>query len=321
MNLRSSAVTIIPVNANQLAEKIRQLAFEAGYDDCGITTADPFEGFREGIQKRIAQFPELRNKYESMLVRVDVREKNPWARSIVVCIRHYGKYRAPQGLVGRIGRNYLFDRRCKHNPDSEMPKRFGESLKSLGLRTRKGGCPDRWAAARAGVAAFGKNNFAISPRFGSWINIETWLLDAELPVGEPTLSAPCPENCSACIRACPTGALVCSRQMRIDHCIAYLTYGDCGEIDPTLQKQMGEWLYGCDRCQEVCPQNKSRWTEERSAPWLEEVIDKLQPEALAEMDEATYREVVHPLFWYIDADEAGLERWRQNARRALEQGY
>jgi len=305
------------MKSDELATKIKALAREAGYDDCGVTTAEPFEGFRRGVEKRIAQFPELCEKYEPMLARVDVRGKNPWAKSIVVCIRHYGKYRSPKGLAGRIGRNYLFDRRCSQNPDFEMPGRFGESLKEQGLRIRKGGCPDRWAAARAGVAAFGKNNFAISPKFGSWINIETWLVDAELPADEPTFEAPCPENCSACIRACPTGALVCKRSMRLDRCIAHLTYGDCGEIDAELWEQMGEWIYGCDLCQQVCPQNRGRWSEDLPAPWLENVAGQLQPGALAEMDEQTYREVVHPLFWYIPDDEAGLERWRRNAARAL----
>jgi epoxyqueuosine reductase len=304
-------------NSEALAARVKQLAIAAGYDDCGITSAEPFEEFRAAVLRRIERFGELREDYEPMLKRADPRAKNPWANSIVVCIRHYGKYRAPEGLIGRIGRNYLFDRRCKQNPDSDMPKRFGEGLKSLGMRARKGGCPDRWAAARAGVAAFGKNNFAISPKFGSWINIETWMLDAELPPGTPTLSAPCPENCSACIRACPTQAMTCAHEMRLDRCIAYLTYGDCEPIDPALWNKSGEWIYGCDRCQEVCPQNKGRWKAEQPAPWLEDVAEQLQPQALANMNEETYKTVVEPLFWYIQGDLA-CERWRRNARRSLE---
>jgi epoxyqueuosine reductase len=201
-----------------------------------------------------------------------------------------------------------------------MPGRFGRALESLGLKSRKGGCPDRWAAARAGVAAFGRNSFAISPQFGSWINVETWLVDAELPAGRPTPAAPCPPGCDACVRNCPTGALTAPHQMRIDRCIAYLTYGDCGRIDPQLWDRMGAWVYGCDRCQEVCPLNAGRWQEHRPAPWLEEVADRLRPAALAAMDERTYRQVVHPLFWYIPRDREGLERWRRNARRAVQNG-
>jgi epoxyqueuosine reductase len=300
-----------------LAAHVKALALEAGYDACGITSADPFEEYARAIEKRIERFPEAAGLYEPMRKRADPREKSPWARSIAACVRSYGKYAAPPGLVGRIGRNYLFDRRNERNPDAGVPGRFGEALKSLGLRARRGGCPDRWAAARAGVAAFGRNCFAISPRRGSWINVETWLLDAELSPDEPTLRAPCPEGCEACRKACPTGAITGPYEMRMDRCVAYLTYGDCGEIAPELRERMGGWIYGCDRCQEVCPLNAGKWEEREAAPWLEEVADLLRPEALAEMDEKTYREVVHPLFWYIDDDAEGLERWRRNAKRAL----
>ncbi len=301
-----------------LADEIRGLALEAGFDACGITSADPFTEYAEALRKRIERFPEAAGIYEPMRRRADPRERNPWARSIAVCVRGYGKYSAPPGLVGRIGRNYLFDRRSRKNPDADIPRRFGQGLKSLGIRARKGGCPDRWAAARAGVAAFGRNNFAISPGLGSWINVETWLLDAELPPDEPTLSAPCPENCDACAKACPTGAITGPYEMRIDRCVAFLTYGDCGEIAPELAARMDGWIYGCDRCQEVCPLNAGKLREREPAPWLEEAADLLRPEALAEMNERTYREVVHPLFWYIPDDAEGLERWRRNARRALE---
>jgi epoxyqueuosine reductase len=300
-----------------LAGRVKQLALEAGYDACGLTTAEPFTDFAEAVEGRIERFPEAAHLYEGLRRRADPRERNPWARSVAVCVHRYGKYRSPPGVLGRIGRSYLFDRRCKRSPETELPKRFRRGLKSLGIRARKGGCPDRAAAARAGVAALGRNCFAISPEFGSWINVETWLLDAELPADQPTPTAPCPEGCTACLDACPTGAIVEPYLMRMDRCVAWLTYGAPEPIAPELWEQMGEWVYGCDRCQQVCPLNEGKWEEREGAPWLEEVADRLQPAALAEMDEKTYREVVHPLFWYIPDDAEGLERWRRNARRAL----
>ena len=247
--------------------------------------------------------------------RADPHAKTPWAKSIVVCVRRYGKYRVPEGLTGHIGRNYLFDRRHRDCPDHDMPQKVTEGLKRLGLQVRRGGLPDRWAAARAGVARFGKNGFAYS-KYGSWVNIAAWLVDAELPADEPTLEPACPEGCNACIRKCPTQAIIEPFVMRMDHCIAYLTYR-CPEPVPNgLRERMGQWIYGCDVCQEVCPLNKGAWEPVEEPAWMQKLVPFLTPEALANMDMDTYRTVVHPYFWYIPVDN--LERWHANARRALE---
>ena len=233
---------------------------------------------------------------------------------MVVCVRRYSKYEQPAGPIGHIGRNYLFDLRNPECPDHEMPVRMKQGLRDLGLRVRKGGVPDRQAAVRAGVAGFGRNCFAIGEH-GSWINLETWIVDAELPADSPTLESPCPPGCDACMRACPTGAIVEPFVMRMDRCIAYLTYSAPQPIDPRLWERMGPWVYGCDACQEACPLNRGTWEPLERPVWLENIVDFLTPRALAEMDEGTYREIVHPRFWYIPEDD--LDRWHRNARRAV----
>ncbi len=300
----------------QLASDIKELAQEIGYVACGITSARPFNTFGRTVRDLIKRFPEAESLYGWMLNREDPRIKNPWARSIVVCIRHYGKYRLPKELVGHIGLNYLFDLRYEESPDHAMPKRMTDGLKKLRLRTRKGGVPDKAAASRAGATRFGKNCIAYCDGYGSWINIETWLVDVELPADVPSLRPLCPPGCRKCIDACPTGALVEPYRMRMDRCIAHLTYSSKGPVEPGLWDKMGEWIYGCDLCQQVCPLNHDKWEEEEDATWLEKIEKKLTPEALAGMDEATYRNVVHPLFWYIPKND--LHRWHENARRALE---
>lgn len=286
-----------------------------GYVDCGITTTEPFTRFERAVRERMERFPDAAGLYEKMLHRVDLRAKRPWVRSVVVCVRQYGKYAIPVGLDEHIGRNYLFDRRAAACPDHAMPRRMKDGLRALGLRTAVGGCPDRWAAARAGVARFGRNCFAISPVCGSWMNVECHLVDAELPPDEPTYELACPDGCTACIDACPTGALTEPMSMRLDRCIAYLTYDAPEPIAPELWERMGPWVYGCDVCQRVCPLNEGKWVPRQRADWLDAVADQLTPQALAEMDEQTYRRVVHPLFWYIPAGD--IERWHRNARRAL----
>ncbi|MFO7871636.1 MAG: 4Fe-4S double cluster binding domain-containing protein [Kiritimatiellia bacterium] len=297
-------------------DRIRNLARRAGYADCGICGVEPFEEDRTAIAGRIERFPEAGHLYEDFTRRYDPRRAVSWAKSLIVCVRWYGKYRLPGRLEGKIGKNYLGDRRIKACPDNDMPRRFKAGLKDLGLKVKRISVPDRWAGVRAGVTRFGRNCFAYAGKYGSWINIESWVVDAELPHGEPTPEPACPDGCRACLDACPTGALAEPFCMRMDRCIPWLTYRAPEPVAPELWRKMGCWIYGCDICQDVCPLNRDAWKPIEPAPWLEDVSEHLTPQALAKMDQETYENIVHPLFWYIPKEN--LDRWHRNARRALE---
>lgn len=299
-----------------LKEAIRNLAAEAGYAACGITDAAPFETYRDALRRMQERFPESAALYRDMEGRVDPKAGAPWVRSIVVAVRRYGRYRLPAGLAQHIGRNYLCDRRIEACPDSAMPRKMKAGLQSLGLRVRTGGVPLRAAAVRSGVAGLARNGFAVRADCGSWINIEAWRTDAGLEPDPPAAPAPCPAGCRACEEACPTGALYEPGCVRMDRCVAYLTYGSPWPVDSGLWRRMGPWIYGCDACQLACPLNRDRWEDREPAPWIEAVAGRLTPAALAVMDESTYRQVVHPLFGYIP--ETGLARWHANAERATD---
>lgn len=301
-----------------LKEQIKALAAEAGYVACGIAGTEPFEDYRAALQDRMRRFPEAAELYRELEGRVDPRAVAPWARSIVVCIRHYGKYALPEKLVGHIARNYLCDRRSKACPDAIMPRKMKTGLAGMGLRVKTGGVPGRAAAVRAGVAGFGRNGFAYAAGYGSWINIESWMIDAEVEPDTPAPPAPCPEGCRACRQACPTGALQEPYMMRQDRCVAFLTFEAPEPIEPALWAKMNGWVYGCDVCQQVCPMNQGKWQPRETMPWLDDVADLLTPEALAAMDQETYSKVVFPLLGYIPEDN--LARWHRNAKRAAEAG-
>ena len=316
LHLMAKPAILVPRNMDSdCKESIAKLAASVGYTACGITGTEPFVEYVAEVERRMQRFPATVGLYLPLLGRAYPRARMPWARSIVVCVREYGKYVIPDRLDRYIGRTYLFDRRYGSVPDHDMPDRMRAGLKGMGLRVRTGGVPCRWAAARAGIARIGRNCFAYTERSGSWINIEAWLVDAELPPDRPTLDCPCPPDCRACTDACPTGALVEPYVMRADRCAAYLSYSAPEPIAPELWQAMGCWIYGCDACQIACPMNNGKWREESRAGWLEAVVGSLRPEVLAEMTDDFYREVVYPLFWYIPKD--GADRWRRNARRAL----
>lgn len=298
-------------------DAVKKLAADVGYAACGITTTAPFHDYEKAIGERMRRFPEAAGLYRPMLGRADPCASAPWAKSIVVCLRWYGKYELPPETIGHFGRAYLADRRFAECPDHDMPRRMKAGLSAMGFRVKTGGAPCRPAAIRAGIALQTGNCFAWTSAHGSWINIECWLVDADLspdcPAGD---RCPCPEGCRACIDACPTGALADRFVMRMDRCVAYLTYGAPEPVVPGLEGKMGGWMYGCDVCQEVCPLNAGKWRNVEKAGWMFRVADSLKPENIAAMTADTCAGVLAPRFPYIPADN--LTRWRANAVRALE---
>jgi RimJ/RimL family protein N-acetyltransferase len=113
---------------------------------------------------------------------------------------------------------------------------------------------ERAWAQRAGIGFIGKNSCLIVPGLGSHVMLATIVTSAELPPDAP-MRERCGE-CRLCLDGCPTRAFVGPRDLDARRCISYLTIEHRGEIDPELQPAMGDWLFGCDACQDVCPYNR-----------------------------------------------------------------
>jgi epoxyqueuosine reductase len=191
-------------------------------------------------------------------------------------------------------------------PRLQALARFIESAAGPGVRSRAAvdtsAVLERDLAARAGLGWFGKNTNLLTPSLGSWFFIGVVLTTAE-PAFDDQVADRC-GTCTACLDACPTAAFTAPYSLDARRCISYLTIEHRGGIDEALRPLIGEWGFGCDVCQDVCPWNRKAAvaTEPAFAP-----ANAPEPDALLALDEAAFRERFrHTALWR--ARRSGLRR-------------
>jgi len=297
------------------AQKIKRKAEQLGYSGCGIIPSIEFSEYKQYLDERVELFPESKSLYEKLYDHVQPPEKG---KSIIVCISGYNNYKVAKYLNGVIGKLYQFDPRLSCSHEYRAKAEFETYLETFGIHLLKGTVPARWAAAKAGLGKFGRNNFIYTREHGSYIWIDTWIVDKELAydaMPENTLMSACNENCRKCIKSCPTKALSGSFSMDRGACVVQLALLTKDIPEEDLMAQMGLWMYGCDACQDACPLNKNKLNETEDFPLLSEFEEYLQFERILEMDEDTYANVIYPRFWYTGKD--GLWQWKCNALRCM----
>ncbi|MBD8500525.1 tRNA epoxyqueuosine(34) reductase QueG [Paenibacillus arenosi] len=255
-----------------LKQDIIEAASSLGIDQVGFTTADPFLSLKERLQTSIDRGYASGFEEPDLDKRTTPRLLMSEARSIIAIAVAYpsklpespqtksepGQYR---GMFARTawGMDYhhvLRDRLQKL--EAYIRERVPEPELQFRSMVDTGELCDRAVAERAGIGFSGKNCLIISPQYGSWIYLGEMITNIPFPP-DHAITEDCGE-CTRCLDACPTGALVGPGQMNAKRCISFLTQLK-EPIAGDLMAKMGNRLYGCDTCQVVCPKNKGfNWT-------------------------------------------------------------
>lgn len=304
----------------QLAKKIQKTAIMLGYEKCGIIGVNELRGYSKKLSARINRFPDTKAKLNDFYRFSCPDENYPWVKSVVICVRRYGKYKIPERLNGMIAKYYMVDSRVnKRSADYQDSIRFEQYLNEQGIKTatdRKFGITAlRWAAMKAGLGIVRKNNFFYTES-GSWVYLEAWFIDRKLELKEVTTLTPCSEFCNLCMRACPTNSLSAPYEMSRSSCVSCITTWDGWDMpNDSYREQLGSWIYGCDACQDACPYNRNKWIEDIDFPGLEEIANCISLEQIIEMDYQYLQNIIQPKFWYIKKQD--VWKWKVNALNAM----
>jgi epoxyqueuosine reductase len=247
---------------------VKDYARHLGFTLVGITTAEPpphVSAYENWLTKERHASMEYLATERARTCRGDPRLILPDCRSILILAARYPDPKiakpvertGPSGQVAAYawGRDYhlVFPQRLP-GLVAFIEEQVGGTVPNRGY-TDTGPILERDLAQRAGLGWIGKNTCLINPRLGSYFLLAEILLGIELEPDPPFTADRC-GTCKRCIEACPTHCILPDRTLDARRCISYLTIENKGEIPSDLRPSMGNWAFGCDVCQMVCPWNR-----------------------------------------------------------------
>ncbi|MFZ4793204.1 MAG: tRNA epoxyqueuosine(34) reductase QueG [Blastocatellia bacterium] len=277
------------------AEAIKIRARELGFDPVGIVAAEELTA--EGARLREWLAANLHGKMGYLgrdpEMRTDPRRLMPAARSVVcVALNYYQPEKhVDDPKVGKISR-YAWGDDYHEVLRDKLKQLLGwitEQIPGVEGRICVDSAPimDKAWAVRAGLGWIGKHTNVITRKYGSWVFLGELLLSIELDYDQLIEPDHC-GKCTACLDACPTGALIEPYRLDATKCIAYGTIELRDEVLPEpIGSNLENWVFGCDICQDVCPWSRfskptpeARFTprEGVTAPGLAELIALTQTE-------------------------------------------
>lgn len=252
--MRRSATRRLPE-----VDHLRATGRAAGLDVVEVAGAQAFNAVRRTLEERKAAglHAGMEFTYRRPDRSTDPGLALPDAAALVVGARSYLAEEAtpPPAHAGRVAR-YAWDDHYAHLKDGL--KAIAAELKAAGWRTRvladDNAMVDRAAAHRAGIGWWGKNSNLLLPGLGSWYVLGSVVTDAPIAVADATVADAC-GPCRRCLDGCPTGAITAPGVVDARRCLSWLLQAE-GVFPAEHRVALGDRIYGCDVCQEVCPPNR-----------------------------------------------------------------
>ncbi len=291
------------INSIQLMQNLKshitQNAIKCGFDLVRVTGAEEFVKDRDVTLNKIkaGHMDGLHWFTESRVRRgADPETLMPGARSIICLGLSYLDEQAEEFTSPNKGKVARYARvKDYHKVMKRRIKAFVRGLEErleIPLKAKwyvdDGPMLDRAAAARSGLGWFGKNTNILTSSHGSWILLGQVITNLELEP-DPPLKKTC-GTCVRCIDNCPTSAIVAPFVVDNARCISYQTIENRGVIPLEMRPLIGNWVFGCDICQDVCPVNRRGQTPLQPIPKVETIkpTGELDLAELLELTEAEF---------------------------------
>ena len=262
-----------------VSELIKNKAFELGFDICGIAKSRPLSEYEPALKDwcSLGMNGEMGYLGKNIEKRINPGLLFPGAKSLIVTGLNYYQEKKQGGSGLPVISRYAYGKNY-HDVITEKLNLLLGFIYTLSPGAE--GSPfvdsapllEKAWAHEAGLGWQGKHSVLINDKIGSFFFIGVIVLNRELEYDEPVKEEKCGE-CSLCIDSCPTGAINNNRTLNVNRCIAYQTIESKSPIPVEVASKMEGRIYGCDKCQEVCPWNaKAKPTKTVEFELSEEIV-------------------------------------------------